>query len=71
MKKKSVVKRLSWFGHINRMPESSTAKKIYKWHPFTNRPVGRPKSRWEDDIKKKRSEKAKSGKTVRPGPRST
>ena len=43
--------RLSWFGHINRMPESSFVKKIYKWHSFTNRPVGRPKSRWEGDIK--------------------
>ena len=36
--------RLSWFGHINRKPECSIVKKIYKWHPFTNRPVGRPKS---------------------------
>ena len=30
------------------MPETSTVKKIYKWKPFTRRPVGRPKSRWED-----------------------
>ena len=43
--------RLSWFGHINRMPEFSIVKKIYKWHPFTNRPVGRPTSRWDDDVK--------------------
>ena len=42
---------LSWFGHINRMPETSTAKKIHKWKPFTGRPVGRPKSRWEDDVR--------------------
>ena len=34
--------RLSWFGHTNRMPESSMVRKIYKWHPFTNRPAGRP-----------------------------
>jgi hypothetical protein len=40
--------RLSRFGHINRMPEISIVKKIYKWKPFTSRPVGRPKSRWED-----------------------
>jgi hypothetical protein len=26
-------------------------KKIYKWKPFTGRPVGRPKSRWEDDVR--------------------
>ena len=42
---------LSWFGHINRLPETSTVKKIYKWKPFTGRPVGRPKSRWEDDVR--------------------
>jgi hypothetical protein len=33
------------------MPEASTVKKIYKRKPFTRRPVGRPKSRWEDDVK--------------------
>ena len=42
---------LSWFAHINRMPETSTVKKIHKWKPFTGRPVGRPKSRWEDDVR--------------------
>jgi hypothetical protein len=42
---------LSWFGHINRMQESSIVKKTYKWKPFTGRPVGRPKSRWEDDVR--------------------
>jgi len=42
---------LSWFGKINRMPETSIVKKIYKWKPFTGRPVGRPKSRWEDGIR--------------------
>ena len=33
------------------MPEISIVKKIYKWKPFTRRPVGRPKSRWEDDVR--------------------
>ena len=45
------AQRLSWFGHINRMPETSVVKKIHKWKPFTGRPVGRPKSRWEDDVR--------------------
>ena len=26
-------------------------KKIRKWKPFTGRPVGRPKSQWEDDVR--------------------
>jgi len=45
------AQRLSWFGHIKRMPETSIVKKIHKRKPFTERPVGRPKSRWEDDVR--------------------
>ena len=33
------------------MCETSVVKKIYKLKPFTRRPVGRPKSRWEDDVR--------------------
>jgi hypothetical protein len=44
-----MIKDLSWFGHTNRMPETSVVRKIYQWKPFTSRPVGRPKSLWEDD----------------------
>jgi len=44
------AQRLSWFGHIQRMPEARTAKKIFKWNPLTTRPEGRPKYRWEDSI---------------------
>jgi len=42
--------RLNWFGHIYRMPDTRTNKKILKWNPLTNRPKGRPKNRWEDNI---------------------
>jgi hypothetical protein len=42
---------LSWFGHLNRTPETSTVKKTYKWKTFTGRPVGRPKSRWKGDVR--------------------
>jgi hypothetical protein len=45
------AQRLSWFGHTNRMPETSTVKRIHKWKPFTGRPAERPKSRWEDDVR--------------------
>jgi len=34
------------------MPETSIVKRIHKWKPFTGRPAGRPKSRWEDDVRK-------------------
>jgi len=36
------AQRLSWFGHINKMPATSTVKKIHKLKPFTGRPVGKP-----------------------------
>ena len=42
--------RLSWFGHIQRMPDSTNVKKIYKWTLLTTRLKGRPKQRWEDNI---------------------
>jgi len=44
------AQRLSWFGHIQRMPEARATKKIFKWNPLTMRPRGRPKCRWEDNI---------------------
>jgi len=45
------AQRLSWFGYINGLPETSTLKRIHKWKPFTGRPAGRPKSRWEGDVR--------------------
>jgi hypothetical protein len=44
------AQRLSWFGHIQRMPEARGTKKIFKWNPLTTRPRGRPKYGWEDNI---------------------
>jgi len=45
------AQRLSWFGHTNRMPETSIVRRIHKWKQFTGRPAGSPKSRWEDDVR--------------------
>jgi len=33
------------------MPDTRTVKKIFKWKPLTKRSQGRPKYRWEDNIK--------------------
>ena len=44
------AQRLSWFGHIQRMPAARAAGKIFKWNALTARPRGRPKYRWEDNI---------------------
>ena len=47
------AQRLSCFGHLHRTPEDRMVKKkVYKWKPMLTRPLGRPKNRWEDDIRK-------------------
>ena len=45
------AQRLSWFGHLHRMPEKRMVKKVCKWKPMLTRPLGRPKNRREDDIR--------------------
>jgi inhibitor of KinA sporulation pathway (predicted exonuclease) len=45
------AQRQSWYRHIYRKPETSIVKKIYKWQPYTTRPVGRPKHRCDDDVR--------------------
>jgi hypothetical protein len=45
------ARRLSWFGHIQRMPDTRTVKKIFKWNHLIKRSKGRSKYRWEDNIK--------------------
>jgi hypothetical protein len=49
------AQRVSWFGHLHRMPEERTVKRVYNWKPMLTRPLGRPKNRWDDirnDMKK-------------------
>jgi len=45
-------KRLSWLGHVERMPIERVVKTIYKWKLYGTRPKGRPRLRWEDDLRK-------------------
>ena len=33
------------------MTNERVAKTIYKWKPYATRPKGRPKVRWEDDVR--------------------
>jgi hypothetical protein len=32
------------------MADDNNIKKINKWKPMSKRPIGRPKTRWEDDV---------------------
>src|SRR5215510_7998237 len=42
---------LAWFGQVHRMADDRMIKKIYEWTPMLTRSQGRPKTRWEDDVK--------------------
>ena len=43
--------RLSWAGHVVRMEEGRSAFKILTGKPTGKRPLGRPRRRWEDNIR--------------------
>ena len=44
------AQRFRLFLHTNIMPETCIVKKIRLWNPLAGRPVGRPKSRWEEKV---------------------
>ncbi|KAJ4443847.1 hypothetical protein ANN_05634 [Periplaneta americana] len=44
-------RRLRWEGHIARMGESRNAYRVLVGRPEGKRPLGRPRRRWEDNIK--------------------
>jgi len=44
-------RRIRWAGHIARMGERRGVYRILVWKPEGKRPLGRPRHRWEDDIK--------------------
>ncbi|KAJ4442065.1 hypothetical protein ANN_11931 [Periplaneta americana] len=50
-KTKKVNLRLRWAGHVARMGESRNAYRVLFGRPEGNRPLGRPRRRWEDNIK--------------------
>jgi hypothetical protein len=44
-------RRMRWAGHVARMGEIRNASKIMVGKPETKRPLGRPRRRWEYNIK--------------------
>ena len=42
--------KLNWLVHVERMAEDKIVQKIKRWKPMSKRPIGRPKTRWEDDV---------------------
>ena len=45
-------RRLRWAGHVARMEEGRGMYKVLVEKPEGKRPLGRPRRRWEDNIKK-------------------
>jgi hypothetical protein len=44
------ARRMRWTGHVGHMREMNGAYKILVGKPEGRRPLGRPRSRWEDNI---------------------
>ena len=44
-------RRLRWAGHVSRMEEGRSAFKILTGKPTGKRPLGRPRRRWENNIR--------------------
>jgi hypothetical protein len=55
LKEKNIIgvirkQRLNWLGHVERMAEDNVVQNIKRWKPMSKRPIGKPKTRWEDDV---------------------
>jgi hypothetical protein len=48
----ATAQRLGWLGHVEGIPETRMVKAIHCWKAISKRPTGRPKTRWEDYVKK-------------------
>ena len=44
-------RRMRWAGHIARMGDERCAYRVLVGKPERKRPLGKPRSRWEDNIK--------------------
>ena len=44
-------RRLRWAGHVARMEEGRSAFKILTGKPTGKKPLGRPRRRWDDNVR--------------------
>jgi uncharacterized radical SAM superfamily Fe-S cluster-containing enzyme len=56
------AQRIARLGHLERMHEERTTKKITCWKPLSSRPEGRPKKNWTDVLQDLHIMKIKSSK---------
>jgi len=45
------LNRLHWFGHVQRMEENRIPKKVLYMNLKTTRLSGRPRNRWQDEVR--------------------
>jgi hypothetical protein len=45
------LNRLRWFGHVQRMEENRTPKRVLYMNLGTTRLRGRPRNRWQDEVR--------------------
>jgi hypothetical protein len=46
-----ISRKMRWVGHVERMGEGRGVYKVLVGRPEGKRPLGRPRRRWEDNIK--------------------
>jgi hypothetical protein len=56
-------RRMRWAGHVARMGEGKDVYRVLVGRPEGKRPLGRPRRRWEDNIKMDLREKGIDGRT--------
>lgn len=54
-------RQLSWYGHVSRMPENRKTRQFLEAKPQGKRPVGRPRTTWEEVVEQTA---ARRGKTM-------
>ena len=43
-------RRIAWLGHVMRVDEKRTLKRVLEWKPIGRRIRGRPRKRWIEDV---------------------
>ena len=44
------AQRFKWLGHIQRMDQARSTRKLLDWKPMGTRPVGKRRQKWQEDV---------------------